>query len=517
MILVYDRKDGRVLSTMSTNHNLGDELSAAVSSMFPDLGSHAGYCEVDVRRVPRVCQVELVEGVVVRVYGSQGDVYRIDPGELKRCLEEKKKDEGRRLLGRMPYRADAALANVVFDVLPSLQQTAPEVLAAIKDNSYFHKEVKPVGWWGSFTDAGGYANMNREYVQRLHNHWILPYISMYPTISQVDRQTENVLKALAALRPRSSDHPYVYAFTPMPHPPHPGRRIFYTMMETSTLHPDFVRCCNDHCDEIWVPSKANMELFSGQGVKKKMRVLPLGIDEGLYLSGTNPVPLDLSKTQGLFGRSPSSGVNSFRFLSVIQWNFRKGFDALLRAFVDAFTAKDDVALVFATQYSRETVLGDLIPFLPRTDNLPQVLLCNHIVPIREMPALYAACQCYAHLSRGEGFSLTQIEAAACSLPVLSCFHSGMTEYLRDDNSYLVRCPDREKCHPRLAAISYFYQGQDLWKVGPRQVSEAAQLMRHIIDNPGEAAARAAILRKDVEERYTWKKAAERVADVLRKT
>jgi len=358
--------------------------------------------------------------------------------------------------------------------------------------------------------------MNREIVQRLHNHNILPYISIYPTISQVDSETQKTLKLYSRLKPKSYDHPYVYAFTPMPHERHPGKRIFFTMMETSSLHPDFARYCNLYSDEVWVPSRANQELFLSNGVSKPVRVIPLGIDEFLYFpEGDSRHEFPLENCVGLFGRDPYEGFGKFKFLTIIQWNMRKGYDALIKAFINAFDDSDDVCLVIATQYGEEVVLSSLRPFLPRAQNLPQVVLYNRIIPISTMPGIYDACHCYIHMSRGEGFSLTQIEASARGLPVISCNHSGMTEYLTPENSFTIECRETEPCDPNLARISYFYQNQTLWKVGPQQIDQAIDYMKYVHENYGRALEKAAILQQTSRSEYTWRRTTERVAEALR--
>ena len=516
MVLIYDRSDGTVVSSFAGNMVFGDGMSEMVRRMFPANSEQLGFCDVPIDSLPHDCKVQVDRGVVTSVLGDGKSVYEIDPEELTSKLQDKLVEERNELLDKMPYRNDQALSDLFAKKIPLMRQTGRRIADSIEDNSYFLRDVTPVGWWGSFTDAGGYANMNREIVQRLHNYRFLPYISMYPTPVQVSQETISILKLYSRLRPKSHNHAYVYAFTPMSHERHPGRKIFFTMMETSTLHPEFVRCCNQYSDEIWVPSRANRQLFSSNGIVKPVRVIPLGIDELLYCDPSRALlPFPIEECVGIFGRDPKKGIANYKFLTVIQWNFRKGFDALIKSFVNAFSAKDDACLLIATQYDENVVGNDLRQFLPREDNLPQVVLYNHVIPITMMPSIYDSCNCYVHLSRGEGFSLTQIEAAARGLPVISCCHSGITEYLREDNGYPIYCGEKEPCLPKLAEISYFYQGQFLWRVGPRQVARAAEFMRHVYEHPQEASDRAAILQKEVGERFTWKKATERVAEALR--
>lgn len=155
--------------------------------------------------------------------------------------------------------------------------------------------------------------------------------------------------------------------------------------------------------------------------------------------------------------------------------------------------------------------------MPRGTNLPQVVLYNRIIPTVDMPGFYRNFDCYIHMSRGEGFSLTQIEAAACGLPVISNFNSGMTEYLTDDNSYKIECDEVEKSCGRLSSICLYYQDQYLWKVGEKQIEQAILHMRHVVDDYDEALCRARVMYNDVVDKYTWDKTAQRAAAVLRQS
>jgi glycosyltransferase involved in cell wall biosynthesis len=508
MFVVYENDTKLVLAVSKANSRGASITPADVSVMYPNVDTSC--VEADFPQVKPGYRIVLEDTVPVAVVSPDGTEYRLPNSDI----EQGRKALFESRMNSVKYRIDGNFHCLfgVNGILRKMRQLDEDTISSIEDGSFF-SNLSPVGWWGSFLDAGGYANMNREIVSHLPNHGFLPVTDIYPTVTQVGKETERLLKLLSMLRPVDGRYTKVYAFTPMPHPRHPGKSVFFTMMETATLHPDFSRYCNIYSDEVWVPSAANAELFRQGGVRKSIKVVPLGIDIGLY---SRPVEyFDLGACKSLYGRPVEDGICGFKFLTVIQWNMRKGYDALLKAYIRAFGAADNVCLVIATQYSEETVRGSLDKYLERKTDLPQVILYNDIVPIDKMPYLYDACNCYVHLSRGEGFSLTQIEAAARGLPVISCLHSGMAEYLRDDNSFPVRCPSTENCPTELAAISYFYQGQKLWKVGDGEVDQAAAHMRHVYGWSDDVVGKAAALQKEVFERYTWKSAVSRVADLLR--
>jgi glycosyltransferase involved in cell wall biosynthesis len=505
LLVVYESNTVRVLSVIDNNGGVSRFSAADISMMYP--GVSVSFVSANFPQVKPGYSVVMSDGVVTGCMSPDGVEFSLPSEDVELAMERLRAER----MSKAKFRIDSNFDRLFTKIVPELRQTSPHVAPRMSDGSFFEK-LSPVGWWGSFLDAGGYANMNREIVLRLPSYGFAPVVDIYPTITQVGKPVENVLRMMSVIKPLDSRHPKVYAFTPMPHSRNGGKSIFFTMMETSTLHADFVRYCNAYSDEVWVPSAANAELFRRNGVRKAIRTVPLGIDETLYSSEKGCV--DLSACKGIYGRPPTSGVGKFKFLTVIQWNFRKGYDALIKSFFEAYGEDDDVALVIATQYSEDTVRNTLDRYIPRKDDMPQVLLYNSIIPIALMPHLYDSCDCYVHLSRGEGFSLTQIEAAARGLPVISCLHSGMTEYLRGDNSYPVHCNDIESCPSELAAISYFYQGQKLWRVGEAQVEQASAHMRAVVSDRDGAKRKAEKLGTEVFSMYTWKSAVTRVAGLL---
>src|ERR1051326_2454769 len=114
-----------------------------------------------------------------------------------------------------------------------------------------------------------------------------------------------------------------------------GAHIGYTMFETDRIDPNWARACNA-MDEIWVPTEFNRQTFAASGVDPaRLHVMPLGLDVEQY----DPIrvqPLELRDRAG------------FNFLSVLEWNKRKGYDVLLRAYASEFTIDDDVALYVRT-------------------------------------------------------------------------------------------------------------------------------------------------------------------------
>ena len=110
--------------------------------------------------------------------------------------------------------------------------------------------------------------------------------------------------------------------------------------------------------------------------------------------------------------------------------------------------------------------------------------------------------------------MPQIEAAACGVPVISCNNTGMSEYLREENSYMITNDKTEICRPEMHWISPWYHGQQFPKIGQEQIEQAISHMHEVVNDYNKACSKGELLKRDVFDRLTWSKCANRVAKRL---
>lgn len=453
-------------------------------------------------------------------------IYRLSEEE-KRRIEAQKIEDGKKVLSSfLPRTLRSYLGTDIVKMWVDFPYTLPGIRSSLKNYQYFSDGlISPVIWSGPFMDAGGYANMNREISFRLHNHHILAKAEVWPTAPQISDLSRFYVSKYAFDIRRVKNPPKIHSFTPHPVTSHRGRVIFFTMMETETLHPEFVRLCNKYSDEIWVPSSHNQNVFREHGIKKPIYLMPLGINDHLYANQSDlGVINDSSCFVNLLGRPITSGINKFRFITLFGWSYRKGTDILIKSFVKEFNDADDVALIICSRFNgspssqfQDVIKGDVLRYARqvRGGNYPQIILLPHIIPENHMPSIYRMGNAFVHFSRGEGFSLPQIEAAAAGLPVISCNNTGMSEYLSDDNSYLVKTNEKEVGSQEMHWITTFYHGQLFPKIGEDQIEQARKHMRFVLCNYSLAKIKANVFRNQVFSKYTWDLAAERVAKRLK--
>ncbi len=274
---------------------------------------------------------------------------------------------------------------------------------------------------------------------------------------------------------------------------HPHTKIGYTMLEVDGLPADWVLACN-RMDEIWVPTHWGRERFAESGVKRPIKVMPLGYDPRIFHSDGLPARPD--------GR--------FTFLSVFEWGERKAPDLLLRSFCRAFTRKDDVLLVLrVNNFDGHVDVAEQIEAMRLPEESPPIaLLYNTHIRRPDLGKLYRSADCFVLPTRGEGWGMPILEAMACGVPVIATAWSGPTEFLTERVGY----PLRSRGLVKAEAKCPYYEGLRWADPDPDQLVE---LLREVRSHPEEARRRGACATEEAASRWTWEAAARRIEERLR--
>ncbi|WP_170157797.1 glycosyltransferase [Thermodesulfitimonas autotrophica] len=279
-----------------------------------------------------------------------------------------------------------------------------------------------------------------------------------------------------------------------------------TMFDLVPLNPEWVKGLN-RLDEIWVPSRFNVETFNASGVDRaRLRVVPRGVDPELF----NPKaePLDLRCGKG------------FVFLANFDFQDRKGWDILLTAYLTEFKEGEDVALLLRVWKPDHRRLGtiemQLASFIRqrlglRLDRIPEIILLKESIETNRMPGLYTACDAFVLPSRGEAWGQPYLEAMACGLPTIGTKWGGNLEFMTEENSFLIEIEGLEEVPDGVDVP--LCRGHRWAKPS---VEHLRKLMRYVFEEREEARRKGQRAREEVAEKWTWERAAQAALQELTK-
>ena len=259
-------------------------------------------------------------------------------------------------------------------------------------------------WEGSFFLHHSLSRMNEEIALALDKNKISLHLLPYETPHFSEKMDRRLLKLSPFFEPNQETVNFHirHQWPPNFKKPPQGDLILMQPWEFGSLPIEWVDHSSD-VREFWAYSSFVKKIYSLSGIpEEKIFIIPGGIGEQ-FVPGGEKIDLPTKK--------------SFRFLYVGGLIPRKGFDLLLRAYLEEFKPEEDVCLVvrdfyYASQWKEE------IKNLSQRKDIPEILhYTTYLLPF-QIPNLYRACHVYVHPYRGEGFGLPILEAQACGLPVI---------------------------------------------------------------------------------------------------
>ncbi len=360
----------------------------------------------------------------------------------------------------------------------------------------------PVRWLGPVFNPSGYASEAINYLIPLAercNIGLVHHTNLY-SAKFVEGLAPAERAVLFAARDRFAtlekgiviSHNPAHGFVRLPDGQwHIGRSMF----ETDRIAPAWVQACN-RMDEVWVPSQFNVETFARSGVERaKLRVVPAAADTEEF----NP-----ARYEAL----PLPNRAAYNFLAVFEWSSRKGWDVLLAAYLREFSAADDVCLYLRTYLFGKPdgdpgeAIWQRIRAHAATLGLgdkawPRIEVIADQVPLADLPRLYKAADCLVAPSRGEGWGRPHHEAMLMELPVIATNWSGNTEFMNQENSYLI---DYELVDVNAVEVELWHYHGHRW-ANPSE-KHLRETMRYVQQHPEAAKAKGRAARAYMVKHYS---------------
>jgi glycosyltransferase involved in cell wall biosynthesis len=127
-----------------------------------------------------------------------------------------------------------------------------------------------------------------------------------------------------------------------------------------------------------------------------------------------------------------------------------------------------------------------------------IKILSGIMPFEKLVELYNQADVFVNASMAEAFNMSCIQAMACGLPVLSTNFGGMTDYINEENGWLIG--------GSMIAVDWdtMYEGVK-WQLP--NIAELRRKMRYVFEHRDEAKAKG-IKALETAKEWTWKNSAE---------
>lgn len=288
-----------------------------------------------------------------------------------------------------------------------------------------------------------------------------------------------------------------------------GKRVFgYTVWELERLPTHWPAILN-RLDGVIVPCRWNAETFAASGVTVPIHVVP-HLPQFPASKANSPAPPSALEAGG----AEAFSAERFLFYTVGFWSNRKAPDLVVRAFLEAFTRADDVALLVKTSNKDITRLhrswrqgfrrrhpspkATLHRLLRGRGATPQVsVIADEQLADAEMLALHRRGDCYVSLARSEGWGMGAFDAAMLGNPVIMTGYGGQLDFLDRRYAHLVEHTMAPVHEPTWSAN---YRPSDLW--AEPDIAHAAGLMRKVYENREWARNRAETLAANLARDYS---------------
>lgn len=352
-----------------------------------------------------------------------------------------------------------------------------------------------VYWLGPLQTHSGYGTHNRNIAFGLIKRGVDVILSPTENVSHLDDGEEDIIKKYSKREVIDEDKVIHVSLIPPAFPPDRFRyKVLYTVYESVFPHPGLINRCKLY-DEVWFACKYNVKNAVKKGLsKRRVFYMPEGVDPVIFnkerrrwFKVKNGYILrfwDPTAYQGYFGDIDLPG-DHFMFLYVGDWSSRKGCRELVQAFLGLKTDRKIILAVKASkpckinEKSIDLIGIDIIEAAANVKDLQshQIVIIDQHITDWEMGELFRSADCYVIPSKGEGFNLTALQAAACGVPVVTTAFGGHIDYLGCTYPWLIPVERRGELPEGEEVGCDFYKHQEF--VYPNEAKMKEMMMWQI--------------------------------------
>ncbi len=270
--------------------------------------------------------------------------------------------------------------------------------------------------------------------------------------------------------------------------------LAYTVTESTKLHETFFEKLKEF-DEVYVPTKWQKECHVEQGYyHHKIKVIPEGVDTETFFPISKQ---DKFRYNSKWGKDQET----IRFLIFGRWDWRKSTKEMVKTFIDTFDKKHNVQLILSVdnkdnpQDRYNTTEERLKAYGLEDDRIVIESFCSREKYIEYLQEGDVLLSC----SRGEGWNLPLIEAAACGIPVIYSDCSGQLEYMKGMGNPV-------KISKMVKRNLGMVSKDDLGECYEPDFNDLSKVMLDVYNNYESKLTKALVEAKKINDKWDWKEA-----------
>ena len=199
-----------------------------------------------------------------------------------------------------------------------------------------------------------------------------------------------------------------------------------SMFETDAIPYLWAENINWYLDELWVPSEFAKKVFEREGVKCKITVIGEGFDPLVFNSKR-------IRTDRKLHQCCKEG--DFIFLGIGKNEVRKGWDYLIRAYVQTFFSwKGEAPVCLSISSHGATSPINLYKDLEKYKEFVPSICIQPELPTDKYVAMIKSADAFILATHGEGWGRPIMEAMALGLPAIIPYWGGLTEFVTKDTA-----------------------------------------------------------------------------------
>lgn len=276
------------------------------------------------------------------------------------------------------------------------------------------------------------------------------------------------------------------------------KNIGFLVWEGDRIPKSYVNnILSERIKQVWVPSKHVKEAIAesvkefnrvGDLIMQKVKVVPHGVD----LKHFQPSPNKPEKTTFLCNKGFRNNLD------------RGGIQYAIKAFDEEFKPGEAKLFIkFNPAYSMPPEMFNRFLDEIKMKNRDDIMATWDAIPYEDLHLVYERGTVFLNPTRGEAFSIPCIEAMAMGLPVITTGFGGQTDYVNDQNGWIVPYDLEEVKH------EVQYEGVK-WAVPHTEALRKAMRKAYDDKEGREEKAKNAL---ETAKAYTWESSA-RTADVF---